>query len=337
MVWRGLSFSLFVVVLLLITAPSNALHAQPADSTWSDDSVSTWDDLGLDTLDFPYEDIIGHVSTGWFPQPYFATSLSLGSLMFGDMFDRGSNLRSKAFVPTAAPFGWRNPYTDDEREILQPGSNEEEDDGYPLTSYSEYSLTYLVNPPFPAILRLGAGLRISEGLLFSSDTSRSYLGLNGVPQPLKEVGVIDLKEYSIAGTAGLEIPIYGAFIDNDIVTLSSYYFLFGGVTATYAVSSEATQYSQIANAKGELRYKNATDTVRMFHERELEGLNKLRLGYEIGIGWRFAAENFVFGFEPYMTIPITPVVKDAEWRQYPLAIRFSIGYQWLPSDTSSTP
>jgi len=322
--------ALLALALLLFAGDGPPLHAQPADSTWND---TTWDDLGLDTLDFPEEDIIGHTSTGWFPQPYFATSLSLSSLVAGDIFDRGSGLRSRAFVPTAEPFGWRNPYTNDERDILQPNSNETEEDGYPVTNYSEYLLTYLINPPFPAIVRVSAGLRISEGLLFSSDTSRSYLGLNGIPQPLKEVGVVNLEEYSIAGTAGLEIPIYGAFIDNDIITLSSYYFLFAGVTGTYAVSSEATQYAQIANAKGELRYGNATDTVRMFHERKLEGLNDLRVGYEIGIGWRFAAENFVFGLEPYITVPMTTVVKDAEWRQYPLALRISLGYQWLDSKT----
>ena len=195
-------------ILLLLTIGALATAAaQEADSTW--------DDLGLDPEGFKFdEETFGHVSSGWFPQPYTAYTLSYSG-PFGDTYDYATDIRPRGFRPTTAPFSWHNPFDGDERAILQPNSDEEEDDGYPTTGYDDYTLTFLYNLPLPAILRFSGALQVSEGMLFSNDMSRKYLGLSGVRQPLKEVGVAYLKQYSIAGSAGINIPVYGAFIKTD--------------------------------------------------------------------------------------------------------------------------
>ena len=299
------------------------------DNTWSD---TTWDDLGLDPEGFKYdEEVLGQVSAGWFPKAYTGSTLSLsGPLFYQDLFDRARDIRPGGFVPTTSPFTHRNPFDDNEREILQRNSKEEEEDGYPASSLADYSLTYLYNLPMPAILRVNAGLQITQGILFSEDTSRNYLSIGGAKQPLKEVGVAYLKQYSIAGSAGINIPVYGGFIKSEATTFSSYYYLYGGYSFAYAVSSEGTQYSQIANAKDQIRYGNGTDTTTLINARRFEELNRLRTGIEVGVGWNLAVESAAFGVEGFISIPQSSVLKDVEWNQYFVGFRISLGWQWFP-------
>lgn len=317
-------------LLAFMLLSTGVLHAQDEEeNTWSD---TTWDDLGLDPEGFKYdEEVFGEVSAGWFPKPYTGSTLSISApLFYQDVFDRANDIRPGGFVPTTSPFTHRNPFEDDEREILQRNSEEEEDDGYPASSFQDYSLTYLYNLPMPAILRLNAGLQISQGMLFSEDTSRNYLSIGGAKQPLKEVGVAYLKQYSIVGSAGINIPIYGGFIRSEAATFASYYYLFGGYSLAYAVSSQGTQYSQIANAKGQVRYGNGTDTTTLINARRFEEHDRLRTGIEVGAGWNVAVESAAFGIEGFISIPQSSVLKDVKWDQYFVGFRISLGWQWLP-------
>lgn len=324
------TISLLTHLLVLVALGSFAMvtptHAQ-------DDGVdSTWDDLGLDPDGFKLdEDIIGHVSAGWFPQPYSAYTLSFtGKLFYADVHDRADGVRPRSFRPTSEPFTWHNPFDDDEREIFQPNSDEEEEDGYPTTSHDEYLLTFLYNLPMPAIMRVQGGLEITEGMLFSNDTSRAYLTLGGAAQPFKEVGVAHLKQYSINGSAGLNIPLYGGFIKSEATTIASYYYLYGAYSVSYAVSSKGTQYVQIANAKDNLRYGNGADTLTLINKERFEDLNRLRTAIEVGIGWNLAAEFGALGFEAFVSVPQNSVLKDVEWKQYFAGLRIALGWHWLP-------
>lgn len=313
------------------------------DAAWGQDETdTTWDDLGLDPEGFKFdEEIFGHVSTGWFPQAYSAYTLSLSSHLFADVYDHAPGIRPRAFRPTTSPFTQSNPYRSDEREILQPNSDEEEDDGYPTTGLQDYSISFLYNLPMPAVLRVNAGLQISEGLLFSSDNSRSYLTIGGAKQQFKEVGVAHLKQYSLVGTGGIVIPVYGGFIKNEGATFASYYYLYGGYSFAYAVSSKGTQYSQIASAKDQIRYGNGGDTVTLINKDRFEGLNRLREAIEVGIGWNVAFESGAFGVELFASLPRTSVLDDVEWKQYFVGFRVSLGHHWFPtkrkSPASSTP
>jgi len=316
--------------LLAIFGALSVATAQDADSTW--------DDLGLDPEGFKFdEEIFGHVSTGWFPQPYAGFTLSY-SAPWGDLYDFADGIRPRGFRPTTSPFTWHNPFDGDEREILQPNKDEEEEDGYPATSYDDYTLTFLYNLPFPAVIRLSGALQVTEGMLFSEDNSRSYLGLSGVPQPLKEVGVVYLKQYSLAGSGGINIPIYGAFVKTEAATISSYYYLFGGYTAAYAIASSGTQYAQIANAKDAIRYGNGADTVTLIDAQRFEGLNRLRTSIDLGIGWNVMAADFAsFGAELFVSVPQSSVLQDVQWKQYFIGLRLSLGWHWVPSQKKPRP
>ncbi|MEO5929197.1 MAG: hypothetical protein ABIR47_04640 [Candidatus Kapaibacterium sp.] len=309
--------------ILALLAISVCARAQDADTTW--------DDLGLDPKGFTFDDeTIGHVSRGWFPQAYAGYTL-MYSGPFGDTFDAATDIRPRAFSPTTAPFSWHNPYEGDERKIYQPNKDEEEDDGYPSTSYDDYSLQFLYNLPMPAVIRLGAGLQVTEGMLFSLDNSRHYLSLGGSRQPLKEVGVAYLKQYSLAGTVGLDIPIYGAFIKTEALSLSSYYYLFGGYSFAYAISSKGTQYEQIANAKQAIRYGNGSDTATLIDKRTFDGLQRLRRSIDVGIGWNVMGVDFLaLSMEGFVSIPQTSLLDDSDWKQYFVGLRISLGIHWLP-------
>jgi len=301
------------------------------DTTWNADSA--WAELGLDPDGFQFDDeVFGHVSTGWFPIPFLAWSLSYTTdAFYSDTYDQAMSLRSASLRPTTYPFSWRDPYQDaDEREIMRPYKDEEEDDGYPVTNYDEHRMTFSFSAPVPLLLRASAGLTITEGLLFSNDTTRSYLSLAGVVRNLREVGVVYLKEYAIAGDIGLTIPLYGGFIKNEAFRGSSYYYLHGGIGGSYAVSSEATQYTQIANAKSDIRYGNGGDTATLIREERLPNLNRTRYAYHAAIGWNLTAEFFHLGFELFATVPTTSVLDDADWEQYFVGARISLGYQWVP-------
>ncbi len=322
-----------LLALLALAATSPVANAQDADSTW--------DDLGLDPEGFTYDkEIFGHASTGWFPQAYTGYTLSYtGDLFYADVFDHARGIRPRSFQPTTEPFTGSNPFDSDERDIYQAYKGEQEEDGYPVTDYTEYGLTFLYNLPMPAVLRLGGALQITEGMLFSRDTSRSFLTLRGVAQPFKEVGVVYLKQYSLAGSAGINIPVYGGFIRSEALTLASYYYIYAGYSAAYAISSRGTQYSQIADAKDDLRYGNGTDTVRLIDKALFQDLDRLRTSLDLAVGWNLASDFGAIGFEAFVSLPQRSVLKDVEWKQYVAGLRIAAGWHWLPSkrDTTSAP
>ncbi|MBS1913302.1 MAG: hypothetical protein JST22_15040 [Bacteroidetes bacterium] len=322
-----------LLVCIGLAACATCAHAQ-------DEADSTWDDYGANPERFKLDDdIFGHVSTGWFPQAYTGYTLEYGGTFFlADAYDVAPNIRSRAFAPTTEPFTQANPFTSSsERKILKPNSQDEESDGYPATDYSEYMLTFLYNLPMPAVVRLQSGLQVSEGMLFSNDTSRSFLTIGGAMQPFKEVGVIHLKQYSLLGSIGLVIPVYGGFIDNEAMALGSYYYVYGGISAAYAVSSKGTQYSQIADAKDEIRYGNGSDTATLINKRTFDGLNRLRTAWEFAIGWNLQVQPIALSFEVFASVPRTSVLADADWKQYFVGIRASFGAHWLPDKSKKNP
>lgn len=330
--------------LLLFLAATNLFAQRPrtGDSTESGDEWGedwTLDSLNADDFEFDTEQIF-HLSRGWFPTPFKGVSLAFsGTFPYADVFDRATNLRTRAFKPTTAPFDWHNPYNgslfgeivgfeNKERKILKPNSDDPVDEGYPSTGYGEYGLRFLYHLPFPAVLRAEANYRYSSGMLFSEDTSRSYLSLDGVPRSFREIGVLYHEQDVVSGGVGLQIPIYGIFLDSDFGSLGSYYYLFGGVSADYAFNAKTTQYTQIADAKDQIRYNNGQDTVTLMQRGTPEGINRTRTAVEGGIGWAFSAEYIVLGFELFASSPLGSMVDDGEWREYYVGGRITFGVQW---------
>ena len=336
---------LFAASFLLLFAGN--LHAQPGpgDDDWNEDW--TLDSLDPDDFDFDTEQIY-HLSRGWFPTPSKGASLSLSKdVFYSDVHDRTTGLRTAALKSTTEPFDWHNPYACglfdyffdegltgglfggcEERTILKVNSDEATDERYPRSSFSEWGLRFLYHLPFPAVLRAEGAYRSVQGMIFSEDTSRSYLSLEGVPRSFREITAVHHSQHVLSGAIGLQIPIYGIFFDSDFGEIGSYYYLYGGVGADYGVATKTIQYAQIADAKDQLRYHNGQDTVTVMLESNTPGINRLRTSIEGAMGWNFTAEFFVFGFEAFISVPTTSLVTDGEWKEYYAGLRFNIGYQW---------
>lgn len=340
--------SLFFACTFLVLFGVQSVAAQPrtprtGDSTSTNDEWGedwTLDSLNVEDFDFDAEQVYAY-SSGWFPTPFNAASLSVFSgAFYNDVHDRATDLRTAAFVPTTEPFGWRDPYNCSavgkffgfecrEKQILNK-KGEPVEEGYPRTNYSEIGLRFLYHLPFPAILRAEGAYRISDGLLYSEDTSRAYLSLDGVPRSFREIGVLFHHQDVISGGIGLQIPVYGTFFDSDFISIGSYYYLFGQVAADYAVVAETTQYAQIADAKDHISFDNGQDTVTLMRPGApaSKNIERLRTSWEAGIGWGVSAEVFVFGFEAFISVPFKSMVNDGDWKQYYTGLRFNVGYQW---------
>lgn len=290
----------------------------------------------LDAIDpdtFTVEsDMLGAYSTGWFPQPHRAYTLNF-MIVNGNVWDQAWGLRSSALVPTAFSYAHHNPYGDsDQREIIKPfatiDDSDSEEDDYPETDYDEYSLCFTANLPFPAVLRAEAGLLVTDGLLFSSDRTRSFLSYSGVRQNFHEVQVAHREEWLLKGGVGIDIPVYGAFVQVDDVSISSYYYVHGSISGLLLLSGKGTQYAQIADVKDRLRYGNGTDTVQLRPRGEWEGVSTFRTALTVGIGWHVSAQFAVFRVEPFVAFSPTSILRDAKWTQYMAGIRVALGFQW---------
>ncbi len=296
----------------------HTLHAQ--------EELPDLDSLDPDTFDITIDLMIYH-STGWFPRPYPGFAL-VARFEGMDIIDRARSIRSAAFVPTTSPFSHSDPYGDNDERDIKKAFSDEEEDGNPVTGLSGYSLLFTLNLPFPMVLRADAGILFADGLLFSSDRTRSFLDDNGARRAFHEVSGFFLEEYLLKGSIGVQIPLYGAFIDAEDGKLASYYYVLGEYTALYSVDRTATQYAQIADAKDKLRYNNGMDTVVVRSMTDVPALNLFRPVATIGAGWSFNAQFFAFNFEIYAALPTKPVLKDADWKQYMVGGRLGLGYHW---------
>lgn len=319
-----MTFSTLWLLCALVLYSVVTVHAQT-------DELPSLDDINPDEFEVE-SDMAASYSIGWFPRPHTGFSLSL-LLGGGDVWDKAVGVRPAAFVPTTFAFTHRNPYDDSaQRTIIKPfaktDDSESEEDEYPSTNYNEYSLLFTANLPFPAVLRAGAGLLVTDGVLFSSDKTRRFLTYSGARQSFHEVGVVHREEWLLKGSIGLDIPVYGASAQLDDMSIASYYYVHGSLVGMAVVSGKGTQYSQIADVKDRLRYGNGTDTVQLQPRGAWSNTNTFRTALTVGIGWHISAQFFVFRFEPFVTFPFTSIFRDAEWKQYTGGVRVVLGYQW---------
>lgn len=309
-----------VCILVLFRCAAFAQDVQ--DTTWYG-SLPNPDSLDI-TGDF-----VKSYSTGWFPQPFKARSTGVIATTNFYEWDRANNIRSASFKPTKYAFSAANPFTGDEDEIKKPNSDKPEDDKFTSEGYSSIGLYYAYNVPFlSCVLRGAAVWEASRTRLYSLDTSRSFLALNGAPQPFREVSVLFSNQHFINLQAGLAIPVYGVFAETEVMTISSYYYIYGGVQAAGRILSENTQYVQIADAKDRIRFPNGRDTVTVMNTIPLQTGNTFRFNADVAFGWRLGWRGVLnFSVEWYATIPLNGVVSDADWRQYRFGMRTTLGYE----------
>ena len=355
MIFREKGLRLLSVVAILL-APSVAAAQGEERGEEPDSSAFEFDDWTLDSLDQEdFEAIerdggnaIVHLSRGILPKPSPGASIEVVvPLLYQNVHDRATGLRTPALVETTEPFDWHDPYecgffdylSDDlgtsdlfggceERTILQKNSNEPVEDGYPFRELGEIGLRLSYNLPFPMIAQADLRYRKVSSLLFSEDTSRAYLSYDEVMIPFREIGVAHYSSHNVSGAVGVQIPFYGAFVTTEILTIGSYYYLYGGIGADYALVNRLNQYTQIADAKDVIRYNNRQDTNSLIRRNNPEGFRKLRINYEGAIGWRVLGEVITLGIEAWVSVPSESLLQQGEWRAYYAGLRMSLGYLW---------
>lgn len=275
-------------------------------------------------------------SSGWFPalpQESFYEFYSVGNTTLSDgIYNLGMPIAQVSGLnPNGLQFGAHHPYKDEQRRILRPFL-QEIDDQAELPEQNFWQLGLMYRMPLPLVnsgLRLGAGLLRTNSLLFAVDTRNAYLGLDGSKRSIEELHTLYLREYEINLSAGLQIPIYGAYLgmQSGKSIVGSVYTLNLGINAGYIVGSKATHFVQLMNEKDVLRYRSGTDTVNIFEDIRLQGLQQLRLRLEGGIGWQFNIGPLAMGIEGIVYYPLEQVLQQSSWKQMYAGARFIIGWR----------
>lgn len=303
----------FVLILMLWNFQG---HVQCQSLSTESDTLTGGDFL---------KDIVKFKSSGWFPQCYEGKGYSLSIVGF-DVWDEAKGIRSSGFVSTTSAFSSGGRPTTSEETILQPNSSKESEDGVLETDFSSYRIRLLQKVAwFPTLVKLEIGINSTTSKLFSIDESRSFLDISGTKRDLKEAHTLVLEEHALVFGAGMQLPLYGGFLNIEGVTTGSYYFTGVQLTGSVVPFSSATQYAQILNPKEEVRYANGTDTIRVSDDVALSTLNRFRLSLELSLGWTFQVSGFMMCFEPYVGVPIISVLSDARWRQWTGGLTFTIG------------
>jgi len=328
------------ILVSILSIPVHPVHGQPPDDEeypWEDWTLDSLDEEDFEAIDQENAGEVIHISTGVLPTPSPGASIEVYfPFVYNDVFSRASGLRSSWVAPTTEPFEWRDPYDCpfiefdgcNEKKIMERGSSDEVKDGYPESEFSEFGLRLSYHLPVPGVVNVSGAYRHAVGLLYSEDTSRAYLSYDGLMRPFREIGVLHYKHYSVSGSVGLHIPVYGAFLTTKSFTAGSYYYIGGALSADYALVNRAEQYTQIADAKEQIRYGNHQDTAVLMRMSQPPGFNRFRSSVEVNLGWRVAAEVITFGIEGFLSIPRTSLLEDADWWLYYGGVRMYVGYLW---------
>ncbi|MBE2188398.1 MAG: hypothetical protein KGZ71_12125 [Desulfobulbaceae bacterium] len=313
---------ILLLITLLFFALNSAVLAQIEGEDQQLDSLWNLEDLNPDDYDFT-EDFPMTYSKGWFPRP-LKTTFGIGlSYAGGSTHDAATKMRSNSFVPTYNGFQGGYGFKTDQQEIKKQGSEDFEDE-YPEPTLWDLGLTGFFSSKY-LILEAQANYSRTHGILSSIDDTRSFLNLAGHKQKFLEGAVVHIADHNIRLSLGLTIPIYGAFVFESF-SISSYYYIQGGVVFEFPVSSKATQYFQILDVKDDLRYGNGTDTVRVMHDVKLKTLTDVRKSFEIAIGG--ITDFNIIGLEYSLrySFMFNSMLTDAVWKQHQIRLNFGIYY-----------
>jgi hypothetical protein len=118
--------------------------------------------------------------------------------------------------------------------------------------------------------------------------------------------------------------------------ISSHYYLYLGYANKYVVSSQATLYSQIADAKENLRYDNLCDTIQYYKERHLKNISKNRAFIDVGLGMDFgllgsngkSSRGFLTDFNLLLRIPQNSIFIDTDYKNWQISLGVTLGFAW---------
>ncbi len=327
-----------VLLLLACSLCMVPLAAQSAGEAAHEenDSLDTGLEQALPSPDTLVNDFVRHASYGWFPEPGSGWSYGLCSSLNFREWDVVHNLRSSGLFPSSTPYNAESPFSGDEDRIKKKFSSDDASDEFPSEGYSADGIYLMQNiPTVSAILKLSVLYDYSRTRLYAVDESRSFLSEFGRPSSYKEVTVLFANHHSLSAGAALMIPVYGAFLQSEAASISSFYYLNIGAQGSYMFLNENTQYTQIATHKDELRFLNGTDTLTFIDKQPLSTAKSFRWYVDLALGWKVGILGGPeFCFELYGLLPQSSVLSDAEWKQYRFGARIAIGLASDPSDTT---
>lgn len=262
-------------------------------------------------------------SKGYFPIPVY-TSFSVGILTESSIFyiNEANGISPQGLKSIYGSYS--NQYNEDEehRYFKKKFSDEDEDTEINCERYS-WGLDFRLTPDIgiPVIFRAAAMVTWNTDLLYSMDYSKSYLDYDNTAHSYFEINNLLLEEIFLETKLGVSIPIYGAFVSHPIPS-SSIFSLYLGMSNSQVLSSSATQFVQIGNAKDKIRFENGLDTLVQTSNLELPTLISNRFGMEIG--GEYGAEAFGIGLNVSLRalIPMQSILSDEHWKQY--QVRFGL-------------
>ena len=322
----GFRRRLFHVVSLVISATqlqASSCAAVREMFHYAIDSV----DSSIDADTSATESILSYLSKGWFPQPPAGTQVGVERILNLVVIDQLSNLRSAAFANTREGFSTENPFVRSESDIKQRFSMANSTGETLSDYYRSDGLTLSKSVPLLwSILRAHASYDRISTVLYSPDYSKKYVTAVGDLRSIKEVNVLNIRQQRL--TLGLTaiVPVYGIFIQSELVDAASHYYLSLGFNASMAVQQGLTQYVQIAGPKDAIRLVNGTDTVRVLETSSIETMKRVQTAVTVGVGWMVSFSRWSTCFEPFVTLPVHSLLRDASWYQIPIGVRLILGY-----------
>lgn len=257
---------------------------------------------------------------GFFPIPIY-TSFTIGIFNEGSFVLSDVNgINPKGLKSINGTYSSKFNEDTEHRYFKKKFSDDDEDTEIERESNS-WGLDFRLTPDIgiPIIFRAAAMFTWSTDLLFSMDYSKSYLDYDNTLHNYFEINNLLLEETQLETKLGVSIPIYGAFISHPILT-SSVYSLYLGLSNAQVLSSSASQFVQIGNAKNKIRFENGLDTLVQTSNIELPSLIKNRFGMEIGV--ELGAEIFGLGMNASIKalIPTGSILSDESWKQYQIRL-----------------
>lgn len=290
------------------------------------------------TLDTALDNVVQHLSLGWFPKPYAGSTYYYATALNIYQHSRADGIRTAGTRPIGGAWSSHSPFRDSEDDIKKPWSNADADDNFPSTGYSCPTIArgQWNIPVLHSIVRAELMYEMSRERLYWLDTSRRYLSIAGTPTPFREVSVLFNNEHFLGGRIGVLIPVYGAFLRTQPIEidarrrltadqLASFYYVGISAQGSVLLLSEATQYVQIADAKSQLRYRNGQDTVTLMNKARLTTAAPLRTFVDVCAGWQVEFGPIAFNVEAYATFPLQSALTDARWMLYRYGVRFALG------------
>ncbi|MFN4988849.1 MAG: hypothetical protein ACK5F4_02245 [Ignavibacteria bacterium] len=253
------------------------------------------------------------VSSGWFPHPGSFRSIELigsdGLVFHPGIFHGTMPISGSLFGVPNLMFQNTTHHSVDDRIPLQSFSTEESDEEMLEEEYAYRALRARFSiPELHSIMRIGLGIRNATGMYFS-EVKSPYLNSQGSLSDMLELHAVSIIETSLIGNVSIELPIYGVYLETFGQQTYSHYSVFGGVNVGYVLDSDLKHQSFILQGKDEIRYASGSNVATLQSRPFINEVNRLRMSFESGLGWQFGFGPLHLGFEGYVAIPITSMVK----------------------------